>query len=176
MRTPDCISVVFRLKHNTQLRDFHDMVKDNAPYSPLPAFKDTIIIPKSAPNEAVNITESRLNMTRGKTAAIQRPEPTDATLLYLEAKRSWRWSEGPSEGIRRIRRGFPEEEPSDTANERGQAQAAPSGGAAAIRPATPRAFPSARRASSRCWTRRAAAPWAQAHARTWGARARARPS
>ena len=55
------------------------------------------------------------NLNRGKTAAIQRPEPTDATLLYLEAKRSWRWSEGPSEGIRRIRRGFPEEEPSATA-------------------------------------------------------------
>ena len=61
---------------------------------------------------------------------LEKPEPTNATLLYLEAKRSWRWSEGPSEGIRRIRRGFPEEEPSDTANERGQAQAAPSGGAA----------------------------------------------
>ena len=102
--------------------------------------------------------------------------PTVTTRLYSEAKRSWRWSEGPSEGIRRIRRGFPEEEPSDTANERGQAQAAPSGGAAAIRPATPRAFPSARRVSSRCWIRRAAAPWARAHARTWGARARARPS
>ena len=107
---------------------------------------------------------------------LERPEPTDATLLYLEAKRSWRWSEGPSEGIRRIRRGFPEEEPSDTANERGQAQATPSGGAAAIRPATPRAFPSARRVSSRRWTRRAADPWGRAHARTWGARALERPS
>ena len=107
---------------------------------------------------------------------LERPELTDATLLYLEAKRSWRWSEGPSEGIRRIRRGFPEEEPSDTANERGQAQAAPSGGAAAIRPDTPRAFPSARRASNRCWIRRAAEPSGRAHARTWGARARARPS
>ena len=31
--------------------------------------------------------------------------------------RSRRWSEGPSEGIRRIRRGLPEEEPSDTADD-----------------------------------------------------------
>ena len=30
---------------------------------------------------------------------------------------SRRWSEGPSEGIRRIRRGLPEVEPSDTADD-----------------------------------------------------------
>ena len=44
-----------------------------------------------------------------------RPPPT-TTKIY-----GWRWSEGPSEGIRRIRRGLPEEEPSDTAAYSGSA-------------------------------------------------------